>query len=156
MVERIVELLKEKEALLLKFEEISKLMVGDDTDLLESLDDERLLVLEEMKDLDLLIKKTYENDIDADKIGRAISNQDDRANVDPKYIAIFDKAQENFVIISRLQTFQENFINHLSDLKAKLLVEMKQNNQQGKVVKYLNAFDNQVIPEGSLLSNRKA
>lgn len=157
MVEEILKLLNKKEELLLEFESISKQMASDEIEELLTLDEERMKLIEEMRNVDNMIKNVYENDSDADSISRAISNSDDRSNVNEKYLVIFDKSQQLFMIISKLQSFQENLDIKLQQLRKELLGDLKQNNQSGKVIKYLNAMDQQVIPAGSLISsgNRK-
>ena len=128
-------------------------MIGDEIEDLFLLDEKRMELVNQMQSVDKMIKNIYENESDADSISRAISNSDNRSDVNEKYLPIFDKSQKIFMIVSKLQTFQENFDIKLLQLKKELLGEMKQNNQSGKVIKYLNAMDQQVIPTGSLISS---
>ncbi|MBR3839572.1 MAG: hypothetical protein IKM20_00365 [Erysipelotrichales bacterium] len=157
MVEEILKLLCQKEELLKKFEKISEQMISNEIEELLVLDEERMKLIAEMQSIDKMIKSIYENESDADSISRAISNLDNRSEVNEKYLPIFDKAQQLFMIVSKLQSFQENLDLKLLQLKKELLGDIKQNNQSGKVVKYLNAMDQQMIPTGSLISsgNRK-
>ena len=153
MIEEILKLLDQKEDLLRQFEKISEQMIGDEIEDLFVLDEKRMELVNQMQSVDKMIKNIYENESDADSISRAISNSDNRSDVNEKYLPIFDKSQKIFMIVSKLQTFQENFDIKLLQLKKELLGEMKQNNQSGKVIKYLNAMDQQVIPTGSLISS---
>lgn len=153
MVNKVLDLLNQKEGLLIRFEEISQKMSGSDIDELIEFDEQRVKLIEEMQNIDKMIKKVYENESDADKIGRAISNADDRSNVEEQYLPVFDKAQAIFARVSRLVSFQESLQIKYKELKEELLKDIKQNNKNAKVVKYLNAMDEQMVPAGSLLSN---
>ena len=158
MVEEIVTLLKEKNQLLQKVEEISSKMVMDDIDELMKLDEERMGVIEELKKLDEHVKLIYENSPQADSISRAITNKEDVVNVSEELLPIYESSQANFKIIARLQSFQDEYAQHLDKLRKDILKEIKGNEKSGKVAKYLNALDTEMAPSGSLLSrgSRKA
>ena len=156
MYEEIVNLIEQKIQMMKEFETISSSMVIDDIDAIEALDERRLAIVEKLKNIDKEIKNSYENSPNADCIYRAIRNEEDRCNVAKELLPIFDKAQEMYIEVSRIKSFQEDFSRHLDELKLNLLNHIKENKQNSKVTKYLNAMDQQVIPEGSLLSNKKA
>ena len=117
MVEEILKLLDQKEELLRQFEKLSEQMIGDEIEDLLVIDEQRMELIIQMQSIDKLIKNVYENESDADSIYRAISNLDDRSNVNEKYLPIFDKSQVIFMIVSKLQTFQENLDIKLLQLK---------------------------------------
>ena len=158
MKEEIIKALKEKNTLLSKLEDICKKMNTDDIDELSTFDDQRMEIIEELKKLDEHVNSIYENANDADIISRVISNEEDVSSVPKEYLPIYECSKENFKIIARLISFQEEYNHHLENLMDSLQDEIKENQKSGKVAKYLNALDDQMAPAGSLLSlgSRKA
>lgn len=151
-INEIVNLIKEKKILFLKFEEYSHELLKADVENMIEFDGKRQMIRKEIESLDKHLVGIYENEADADRIYRAVKNKENRSDVEAEYLEIFDEAQTLFTIIYRIQENEKLVMEHLMNCKAELLGQIKEANQTSKVAGYLKSMSDNTIPEGSLLS----
>lgn len=151
-ISQIVELIQQKKALFTKFMEVSQKMLVSDIDTLVILDEQRTDLRNQIDELDITLKKVYENEADADYIYRVLKNQENKGEIPLEYGEIFDASQSLYSLIYQIKENEVQVLAHLNLAKEKLLKQIKENQQSGKVVGYLKSLDQKDIPEGSLLS----
>ena len=148
----IVELVYKKKELFKDFMMISQEMVHGDLDLLVELDERRTEIRTKLETLDDELKKIYETDSDADYIVRVLKNAENRGDVYDEYLSIFDASQELLSIAYRVKENEELVMANLNKCREQLMEQIKDNQQSSKVIGYLKSLDQNVVPEGSLLS----
>lgn len=148
----IVELVNKKKELFKDFMVISQEMVHGDLDLLVELDERRTEIRVKLEALDEEMKKIYESDSDADYIVRVLKNVENRGDVCDEYLSIFDASQELLSIAYRVKENEELVMANLNKCREQLMEQIKDNQQSSKLIGYLKSLDQDVVPEGSLLS----
>lgn len=148
----IVSLMEERKHLFSEFLKASNAMVSADIETLEEIDKQREALKNQINILDLKIKNVYENRSDADIISRVIKNKIDSHEVSSEYQDLYEIAQQTFTDIFQALNIEKQISKHLNDLRDQTLEEIKASSNVSKITKYLNAFDDKELPEGSLLS----
>lgn len=148
----IVELINKKKELFKDFMMISQEMVHGDLDLLVELDERRTEIRLKLEALDEEMKQIYENESDADYIVRVLKNVENRGDVCNEYLEIFDASQDLLSIAYRVKENEEQVMANLNKCREQLMEQIKDNQQSSKVIGYLKSLDQNVVPEGSLLS----
>ena len=148
----IVELVYKKKELFKDFMVISQEMVHGEFDLLMELDERRTEIRVKLEALDEEMKSIYESDSDADYIVRVLKNVENRGDVCDEYLSIFDASQELLSIAYRVKENEELVMANLNKCREQLMEQIKDNQQSSKLIGYLKSLDQNVVPEGSLLS----
>lgn len=148
----IIEFVCKKKELFKDFMMISQEMVHGDLDLLVELDERRTEIRNKLEAIDEELKQIYESESDADYIVRVLKNVENRGDVCDEYLPIFDASQELLSIAYRVKENEELVMANLIKCRQQLMEQIKDNQQSSKVIGYLKSLDQNIVPEGSLLS----
>lgn len=151
-IESILNNMNQKKEQILKFEELSELLLSSDIDEMEEIVDKREVIIQtvNMLEEEMLQMPFYQEH--SEEIRNAIKNRANRDDINIEYLPLFDKGQELFAIVNRISRMEEAIAQHIEDCRIKLEERIKESNALPKIKRYLDSIPNE-IEDGSLLSS---
>jgi len=105
------------------------------------------------EEIDVIDKEIMSLCKEQELLFKAVKNSSHRDELPAELQAVFDEAQELFVVMNRIRQEEERIKQEAEKVRSDIILLLKSNQQAGKIVKYRNALE-PGLPAGSLLDEK--
>lgn len=157
LIDIALEILEEKKECFLEYEVLTQSMLSSNIVDLPPLFDKRQKLIERLDQLDQNIQKIAKSNAKYKLLSAAVRNSCNRADLPKQLQIIFDRSQEIYTIINRLNQHEAGIKRRLDENQTELLERIKAGHHTSKILKYRHGIYPK-LSEGSLLNinNRNA